>query len=239
MDYREIVDQMIKLEYCDESIIQTIVWETNDYGGLDEEYQKKLFDCIVEFANQGNAELCNKLGAMYAEGKLGLEKDLAKAYEWYKKSSEQGCGLGASNLGFCYMYGLGTDVNYEEAFKAFSKAVVFGIGDAIVRLGDMYLNGCYVEKDVKTAIQLYEKAYIFSKEKLSNLAGMQVYSDVCRRLGDCCANGYFYEEDHIMARHYYAEALYYYEIRETMNDPYSASGYAKTKDKLKELLNEL
>ena len=46
------------------------------------------------------------LGALYAEGRA-IEKDDARAMEWFQKAAEQGNGLGQVNLGIGYFKGKG------------------------------------------------------------------------------------------------------------------------------------
>src|SRR5207245_1069931 len=50
---------------------------------------------------------------------LGIEMDIntQKAFELYQKASDLGNALGINNLGYCYLYGIGTDINKQKAFK--------------------------------------------------------------------------------------------------------------------------
>ncbi|MBO4864203.1 MAG: sel1 repeat family protein [Eubacterium sp.] len=237
MDYKNLIDDFTKKGFCDCDIVQEIVWESEDYCGLNESYKKKLLKCITKEAEDGNAEMCNKLGAMYAEGKI-VKENKEKAFEWYKKGADLGDGLASSNLGFCYMYAIGTDKNDEEAFKAFSKGALLGYTDSIIRLGDMYLFGTYVSEDKKTALKLYLDAYYYSKDELPEWGSMQAYSDVCRRLGDCYYYGYGVKKNNLEAIRYYTEALYYYEKRMVIGDYYASEGLNKTKKRLKEASGE-
>ena len=59
------------------------------------------------------AEAGNSLGMFHAavcyEKGEGVEQDLSKAFEYYKKSAEAGYDLGMYNLAMCYLMGSGTE----------------------------------------------------------------------------------------------------------------------------------
>ena len=48
----------------------------------------ELFRLLSQAANQGDAVAQNNLGYCYEKGE-GVEKNLSKAIEWYKKAAEQ------------------------------------------------------------------------------------------------------------------------------------------------------
>ncbi len=227
-------------KYISSSDIQDIIWNFETYKDLSQEEKNSLLERIIYSAEEGEGDghICNQLGAMYAEGKL-VEADEKKSFEWYKKSSQLGYALGTCNLGFSYMYALGTDQNYEEAYKCFSEATNFGMTDALVRLGDMYGFGYYVEKNNIKAYKMYSMAYNYSKNKLTDLAAYQAYSDATIRLGNCYYYGYGVEKDILKAYHYYSEAYYYYLLREKLNDSYHYSGLKKSREKVMQILSEL
>ena len=53
-------------------------------------YEAVIVEKIIEGAKSGDAEAQNSLGYTYANGKLGLPQDNAKAKEWYQKAAKQG-----------------------------------------------------------------------------------------------------------------------------------------------------
>ena len=65
-------------------------------------------DSLTNLANKGNAGAQNKLGYIYFSGK-GIQKDLNKAFYWYKKSAKQGDAEAQFYLGFIYQKGEGVD----------------------------------------------------------------------------------------------------------------------------------
>lgn len=223
--------------------------EEEDYDGLTKAIYEAVWELrllnnpedfprIIEYekraADAGSDEAMNQLGAIYDEGVL-VVRDPEESFRWYKKAAENGNPLAMSNLGFCYLYGKGTDVDEPSAFKAFSKAALWDVGDAIIRLGDMYRYGKSVEKDGKTAWMLYQKARVLAEADLNDWGNQQVYSDVLRRLGDWN----YSEKDFMRALWMYSQAMYYYAIRKRKGDFYCGYGYAKTKEQLAKVIDEI
>ena len=56
----------------------------------------------------------NQLGAIYNEGVI-TKRDVKESFEWYKKSADSGYALAMSNMGFCYLYGNGVEIDEKEA----------------------------------------------------------------------------------------------------------------------------
>ena len=218
--------------------IDEFVWKNNGALADDPVIETKIIEYLNKAVLSGNVDAMNQLAAMYAEGRV-VEKDDEQAFLWYRMASDNGNALATSNLGFSYYYGKGVEQNYEEAFKCFSKAAAWDIGDAIVRLGDFYRYGYYVKQDYKTAIMLYGKAYHLGKEDLTDWGNQQVYSDVCRRLGEMYYYGDGFDQNLVASAEYISKAWYYYVLREQNGDSYSSSGYQKTKSLLKKLIDQL
>ena len=240
MNKYERITIVLEKDYISPYEIQDIIWNDKSYLEYKQEDRDKLLNLIIKSAeaNDGDGHICNQLGAMYAEGKL-VEEDPVMSYEWYKKSSDLCYPLGTSNLGFSYMYGLGTEINYEEAFKCFSEAANFGVMDAVIRLGDMYSFGNYVDKNNRKAYMLYVQAYRTVKNNLKDLQSYQVYSDATIRLGNCYYFGQGVEQDLLQAYHFYSEAYYYYLLRKEMGDSYYHSGLKKSREKVMQILPEI
>jgi hypothetical protein len=69
---------------------------------------------------------CNMLGVIYfyggqSHGFNNIPKDYDKAFEYLNKANELGSGWGADLLGTCYLYGLGTDKDYDKARQLFES----------------------------------------------------------------------------------------------------------------------
>lgn len=64
----------------------------------------------------------NNLGVMYQYG-LGVEKDYAKAIEWYTKSAYQGDSYAQYEVGNMLENGLGVEKDLKRALEFYTKAV--------------------------------------------------------------------------------------------------------------------
>ncbi len=75
-----------------------------------------------EAAKSGSAIAQNDLAVAYQYGKWPIQKDMAKAIDWYKLSADQDCAIGCHNLGQCYFNGWGVERDLKLAFKWITKA---------------------------------------------------------------------------------------------------------------------
>ena len=75
----------------------------------------------VERADKGEAEAQFNLGRCYAQGE-GVEKDLARAFSWYRKAAEQGHPVAQLMLARCYADGDGVVKDQAEAYAWFTLA---------------------------------------------------------------------------------------------------------------------
>ncbi|KAI9209526.1 Sel1 repeat family protein [Polychytrium aggregatum] len=60
-----------------------------------------------------------------------VTEDLAKAFEWFRKSAEQGKLYAQDYLGYCYQYGYGVPENMDTAVDWYRKSADQGFRDAI------------------------------------------------------------------------------------------------------------
>ena len=92
-------------------------WEVNH------NYEKAIYWYSIA-AESGNNEAICELANCYSDGK-GVQKDVNKALELYKKAASNGYGFACVSIGGLFKYGdLGP--NYEEALKWYKKAVEMG-----------------------------------------------------------------------------------------------------------------
>jgi TPR repeat protein len=83
---------------------------------------------------------------------------VASNFSWYQSKAQDGKSDSLSNLGFCFRYGIGTDINLEKAAELYRKAAEQGFASAQYLLGVCYQNGEGVPRDTRKAIELYIKA---------------------------------------------------------------------------------
>lgn len=127
-------------------------WARGDY--------KKAMKLLLPLAESGNAVAQHRIGVMYVLGQ-GVEKDPAKAIEWYGKAAEQGQAESQHGLGLRLLWGDGTDKDPAKAAAWFTAAANQGVMDSAPWLGDMYWNGNGVAQD---RVEAY-KWLLLSKDK--------------------------------------------------------------------------
>ncbi len=78
----------------------------NRFYSIGYEYSQKsqnatAFRWMLRVAEAGHAAAQNNIGLSYLHG-LGVEKDLAKAFDWFEKSAKQGLSYAQSELAMLY-----------------------------------------------------------------------------------------------------------------------------------------
>lgn len=97
----------------------------------------EMANWLIQAAEKGYAWAQYKLGECYANN-VGVQKNEAKAIEWYSKAVEQW-----------------REIKFR---KSYTKDLTHGIPEAQFKLGNCYANGIGVNKDVDRAVNLYTKA---------------------------------------------------------------------------------
>ncbi|CAI2173636.1 5372_t:CDS:1 [Funneliformis geosporum] len=138
-----------------------------------------LYWCQKAADNGDDFGLYN-LGEHYELGN-GVNKDEIKAFVYYKKSAENGLVDANFYLGYCYLNGIGTEINKEIGYKLYNEAT--GKGDisvqnneldkvnywyhqaaendnkfAFYKLGEIYELGKGVSKNLVRAFEFYKKS---------------------------------------------------------------------------------
>jgi localization factor PodJL len=78
---------------------------------------------------------------------LGVEQDITRASEWYRRAAEQGYADAEYNLGIAYASGQGVTPDLAEAASWFRRSAENGNTDAQYNLAVMYAQGRGVEID--------------------------------------------------------------------------------------------
>lgn len=79
------------------------------------EVEKSIKQAIRKYeeaAAEGHVLSMNALGSLY----YNEIKDPYQAAEWFKKASEKGCTRALNNLGICYEFGHGVEVDRDRAY---------------------------------------------------------------------------------------------------------------------------
>lgn len=108
-----------------------------------------------------NVDLPTEMGEVfYRMGGEMYNKDIQASYTYYIKALGYGVVKPRQmvRLGYMYLNGKGTDVDYDKAKVCFEKAFELKDNEATCMLGYMHETGKGCIKDIKRAIQLYEIA---------------------------------------------------------------------------------
>lgn len=99
-----------------------------------------------------------RVGYMYEKG-LGVDKDPAKAVEYYEKAGKMNFDIAISQLAQLYERGDGgVPQNFEKARQLYQRAIELGSVYDKYSLGQMYEFGRGVEQNRKIAAQWYTEA---------------------------------------------------------------------------------
>ena len=104
----------------------------------------------VPLANVGYAKAQAAIAWMYHTGN-GVDKDMNKAIEWYKKAALQGHPIAQNNLGVFFENGTNVPVNEKVAVDWYRNAAESGYSYAQYNLGRMYAEGRGVKQNLKEA----------------------------------------------------------------------------------------
>ena len=118
----------------------------------------KATEFYLNTATQDNSAVqCKLLGWIYESG-TGVEKDEAKAVQWYRKAADQGNADAQDHLGWMYVSGTGVTQDEAEAANWYRKAADQGYANAQLQLGLMYKIGSGVEANEAEAVKWLLKA---------------------------------------------------------------------------------
>ncbi|GES98902.1 kinase-like domain-containing protein [Rhizophagus clarus] len=98
-----------------------------------------------------------KLGEIHELG-IGICQNERRAFEFYKKSANQGFIDAQYKLGYIYSHGTEVDINIGKAFDLFKLAAEGGNIEAQRNLASLYKRGDGTEKNIEKAIYWYKKA---------------------------------------------------------------------------------
>jgi uncharacterized protein len=92
-----------------------------------------------------------------------------------RKKAESGSVVSQGYVGWCYLYGRETDLDYSEALRWLSAAAYEGRASRpFVHLGDMYARGLGLVKNLSEAIRHYNA--VVASEPRAQLALARIYS---------------------------------------------------------------
>jgi len=93
--------------------------------------------------------------------------------------------IAINNLGYCYYYGYGVEIDYGKAFELFTRgAILYRCPNCLYKLADIYRYGHFVSQDEGIAYRLLKEAELFSclHEKV-------FYADIAKRIAEFFVDG--------------------------------------------------
>lgn len=115
------------------------------------------FEQVSASAAKGDPKSQTALGNMYHDG-FGVERDINKALEWYRKAADQNYPDGLYQLGHEYATGHGVTKDNGKAIELFTKAAAQGHSKAEYRLYEYYISGVGVTQDRAKAHEMLARS---------------------------------------------------------------------------------
>jgi len=112
---------------------------------------------LRQAAVDGDPRAQFEVAAIYSEGQA-LEKDLAKAAEWYRFAAEKGFAPAAFRLGGLYEAGKGVERDLDKARHWYEKAAEAGNRMAMHNLAALYAGGELGNQEFGKASEWFRKA---------------------------------------------------------------------------------
>ncbi|MCD8307989.1 MAG: sel1 repeat family protein [Clostridia bacterium] len=114
--------------------------------GCERDYDKS-FRLDMYAAAHGIGDAQEAVGDCYFYGIRGQKKNPGFAFRRYRKAVDSGAKGALCNLGCCYEFGTGTEVNVQEAFSCFAEGARLGDPVCATNAGNHYYYGDCTKKD--------------------------------------------------------------------------------------------
>jgi len=128
-------------------------------------------------AASGDSDALVTMGELLLKGRLGMERNFLKAFEYFRKAAELQNPMGLGYLGSMYANGWGVEQNNQTAIKYYKQAVELGDAHAQTQMGIYYYRGWNVQRNYREA------------QRLFNLAAEQDHPAAHVQLGHMHSNG--------------------------------------------------
>jgi TPR repeat protein len=116
-------------------------------------------------ANEGNREAAGHLAALLLTGSEGVTKDIDEGFKWTRLAAGKGYADARTNLGYCFMNGVGVSKDVKEGLAWYQRAAAQGNAQAMNNLGWSYETGEAGEVNWDLARDWYSKAAARGHEK--------------------------------------------------------------------------
>lgn len=122
------------------------------YGQGVKKDENKAFELFSQSAEKGCAEANYWLGNYYRN-----KEEYEEAVNWYRKGAQEGHSDAITELGKCYHYGRGVDIDYDEAIRLYRKAYEHDELVAEWEIMRFCQEGHGNESDIQLLIDYYQK----------------------------------------------------------------------------------
>jgi hypothetical protein len=147
-------------------------------------YSDQTIRTLHRAAEAGHAAAMHNLGVLFANGSMGVTKDVKKAFIWYAWAAYSGLAGAQNNLGDLYEKGVGTPVDLGMAVYWYTQAAMQGEPTAFLSLGELFYEGKGVpQNDVTAAVWLSLAARGLPKGQNLN-AALKLRDQAIERLDD-------------------------------------------------------
>ena len=125
-------------------------------------------------AQSGDATAQYELGKCYYDAN-GIERDYAKAYEWFYKAAEQHNANAQNMIGICHYNGNAVAQDYKKAAEWFEKSAKNNLPVAQYNLAYTFDIGLGVEQNDSLALYWYQESAQSGNADALNTIGMFYY----------------------------------------------------------------
>ena len=113
---------------------------------------------MLDAANHESVYALTYLGDDYYNGQNGCEKDIQKAYSFWKKAADNGGVVAMYYMSYGHRWGEVVEKDRDLAYMYALMAAEYGFPRAFRILAFIYENGEFYEKNYDKAIKMYEEA---------------------------------------------------------------------------------
>eukprot|EP00026_Physarum_polycephalum_P004058 Phypoly_transcript_04075.p1 GENE.Phypoly_transcript_04075~~Phypoly_transcript_04075.p1 ORF type:complete len:596 (+),score=81.50 Phypoly_transcript_04075:54-1790(+) len=128
-------------------------------------------------AASGDSDSLVTMGELLLKGRLGMERNFLKAFNYFQKAAVLQNPMGLGYLGYMYANGWGVEQDNHTAIKYYKQAIDLGDPNAQTQMGIYYYRGWNVQRNYKEALRLF------------NLAAEQDHPNAHVQLGHMYYNG--------------------------------------------------
>lgn len=118
------------------------IFNSLDQETLHDSIKEQSIIQIQEMANQKIPQACTIIGYLHAK-----KQNYDSAFRLFQEAAQLGDPYAQLNLGYCFLRGIGTEIDFKQAFQYFEKSYLQGVQEASYELGRSYLQGRGIERN--------------------------------------------------------------------------------------------